>query len=262
MDSYPTHLSTEHNGPEHSVLKRTPEESGQNTPSHGGMVTGMEYDMAIATKSGNRDPSPLRPVPATNGNVSGTHPNPLEPPTEPEADPQTSTPAETSEPSAAPIPRPLPPIGSGQRPASMPPQPSTSATIGSEARPPRNHEPQHRSKQGGRVLGSYTMTKTLGAGSMGKVKLAVHNHTSEKVCCLTLGCSFIGISRCEHSSRSKSYRGLLLFPPTTMIRLHRLQLPHSLQSKTQKKFPKKSALSVKHHSPCCFTTHIYAGCGS
>lgn len=32
-----------------------------------------------------------------------------------------------------------------------------------------------------KVLGNYTLTKTLGAGSMGKVKLAVHSITGEKV---------------------------------------------------------------------------------
>ena len=32
-----------------------------------------------------------------------------------------------------------------------------------------------------RVLGDYTLSKTLGAGSMGKVKLAHHNVTGEKV---------------------------------------------------------------------------------
>jgi serine/threonine protein kinase len=31
-------------------------------------------------------------------------------------------------------------------------------------------------------LGDYTLSKTLGAGSMGKVKLATHNITGEKVC--------------------------------------------------------------------------------
>ena len=32
-----------------------------------------------------------------------------------------------------------------------------------------------------RILGDYTLSKTLGAGSMGKVKLAHHNITGEKV---------------------------------------------------------------------------------
>jgi serine/threonine protein kinase len=32
-----------------------------------------------------------------------------------------------------------------------------------------------------KVIGNFTLTNTLGAGSMGKVKLAVHNLTNEKV---------------------------------------------------------------------------------
>lgn len=32
-----------------------------------------------------------------------------------------------------------------------------------------------------RILGDYTLSKTLGAGSMGKVKLAHHSITGEKV---------------------------------------------------------------------------------
>ena len=37
-----------------------------------------------------------------------------------------------------------------------------------------------------RILGDYTLSKTLGAGSMGKVKLAIHNISGEKVCGLSL----------------------------------------------------------------------------
>lgn len=37
-----------------------------------------------------------------------------------------------------------------------------------------------------RVLGNYHMSKTLGAGSMGKVKLGVHSRTRDKVKCLFL----------------------------------------------------------------------------
>ena len=39
----------------------------------------------------------------------------------------------------------------------------------------------HKPRSSNRVLGDYTLGKTLGAGSMGKVKLAYHNITSEKV---------------------------------------------------------------------------------
>jgi serine/threonine protein kinase len=48
----------------------------------------------------------------------------------------------------------------------------------------RQHRDGSVSKQprsANRVLGDYTLTKTLGAGSMGKVKLATHNVTEERV---------------------------------------------------------------------------------
>lgn len=38
-----------------------------------------------------------------------------------------------------------------------------------------------RSSRSNRILGDYTLSKTLGAGSMGKVKLATHNITGEQV---------------------------------------------------------------------------------
>ncbi|KAJ7689046.1 hypothetical protein B0H17DRAFT_1331972 [Mycena rosella] len=46
-----------------------------------------------------------------------------------------------------------------------------------EIPPPRASKP----KRANRVLGDYTLSKTLGAGSMGKVKLATHNITGEKL---------------------------------------------------------------------------------
>ncbi|KAJ7102910.1 hypothetical protein C8R44DRAFT_887632 [Mycena epipterygia] len=46
-----------------------------------------------------------------------------------------------------------------------------------EIPPPRASKP----KRANRVLGDYTLSKTLGAGSMGKVKLATHNVTGEKL---------------------------------------------------------------------------------
>ncbi|KAF7290695.1 Non-specific serine/threonine protein kinase [Mycena indigotica] len=45
-----------------------------------------------------------------------------------------------------------------------------------EIPPPRSHKP----KRSNRVLGDYTLSKTLGAGSMGRVKLATHNVTGEE----------------------------------------------------------------------------------
>jgi serine/threonine protein kinase KIN1/2 len=75
----------------------------------------------------------------------------------------------------------------------MPPQAYNTtvaaASNGSTDREPRPvEEPKQRhvstSKSGrssNRLLGDYTLSKTLGAGSMGKVKLATHNVTGEKV---------------------------------------------------------------------------------
>ncbi|KAF7349497.1 Non-specific serine/threonine protein kinase [Mycena sanguinolenta] len=59
-----------------------------------------------------------------------------------------------------------------QRPVSMPSQPdaNTSQTRSASSK-----------KRSNRILGDYTLSKTLGAGSMGKVKLATHNITGEKL---------------------------------------------------------------------------------
>ncbi|KAJ7853694.1 hypothetical protein B0H14DRAFT_3865742 [Mycena olivaceomarginata] len=67
---------------------------------------------------------------------------------------------------------------SRQRPASMPPQPTEAKAA--DADPARTRQPSS-SKRSNRILGDYTLSKTLGAGSMGKVKLATHNITGEKL---------------------------------------------------------------------------------
>ena len=38
-----------------------------------------------------------------------------------------------------------------------------------------------RPRNSNRTLGGYTLSKTLGTGSMGKVKLVIHSGTNEKV---------------------------------------------------------------------------------
>lgn len=79
------------------------------------------------------------------------------------------------------------------RPVSMPPVSNTDAlpaTTGSEQPSHRDEQRAqgHSSSRRGntrqtvRVIGNYSLGKTLGAGSMGKVKLAYHNQTGEKVC--------------------------------------------------------------------------------
>jgi hypothetical protein len=52
-----------------------------------------------------------------------------------------------------------------------------------------------------KVLGNYTLSKTLGAGSMGKVKLAIHGITGHKV---LLCCSFISFFH-DHGSFSSLF---------------------------------------------------------
>jgi len=94
----------------------------------------------------------------------------------------------------APIPRGTVPR---PRPMSLPPPTYSTSHSGTSADRSRqyadqSHSAAHRPSQRGvdptrprttnRILGDYTLSKTLGAGSMGKVKLAHHNMTGEKVC--------------------------------------------------------------------------------
>ncbi|KAG8962148.1 serine/threonine-protein kinase KIN2 [Tulasnella sp. 419] len=72
------------------------------------------------------------------------------------------------------------------RPMSMPPQQSRPMDPESSQQPQQSQQPEQpqgttRSSRQNRVLGDYTLGKTLGAGSMGKVKLAQHNVTGEKL---------------------------------------------------------------------------------
>ena len=61
----------------------------------------------------------------------------------------------------------------------------------------RGHGSTNKSSRSNRILGDYTLTKTLGAGSMGKVKLATHNLTGEQVSFVdfrrTSGCSSLTV---------------------------------------------------------------------
>lgn len=73
-----------------------------------------------------------------------------------------------------------PPAPAPRRPMSMPPPPptttpTTTTTNGGSTRR------SDKTRTTNRILGDYTLSKTLGAGSMGKVKLAHHNLTGEKV---------------------------------------------------------------------------------
>ena len=55
--------------------------------------------------------------------------------------------------------------------------------------PPGSASRAQKPRSSNRVLGDYTLGKTVGAGSMGKVKLAYHNITGEKV-------SFVLVFQC------------------------------------------------------------------
>ncbi|KAG8833802.1 serine/threonine-protein kinase KIN2 [Serendipita sp. 399] len=78
------------------------------------------------------------------------------------------------------------------RPLSMPPVSTSDGPATQQASDHANHGQEHRSqthqssRRGTsrptvRVIGNYSLGKTLGAGSMGKVKLAYHNVTGEKL---------------------------------------------------------------------------------
>ncbi|KAI0029073.1 hypothetical protein K488DRAFT_57194 [Vararia minispora EC-137] len=99
-------------------------------------------------------------------------------------DPSDPPPAE---PAPAPLPRGTP---ARPRPMSMPPNSYTPPSErGRDERPSANGNSAastrradgSKSRTTNRILGDYTLSKTLGAGSMGKVKLAHHNVTGEKL---------------------------------------------------------------------------------
>ena len=149
-------------------LNKVPEDdvAGQISPS---LIPGHEFDMPVS---------------------QSTHPEILHP---------SSTPLDTLNPHTR------GPIASSRRPRplSMPPQSYTANntvvvansavnnTDVSDSKDRSHDENSQRRKhredsskpsRSNRILGDYTLSKTLGAGSMGKVKLATHNITGEKVC--------------------------------------------------------------------------------
>ncbi|KAF9530809.1 hypothetical protein CPB83DRAFT_850357 [Crepidotus variabilis] len=198
MSGYPTALATG------GHLNQVPEEMpGPHTPSHGGMIVGHEFDMPIGP------PSPAHSrmqQPQSQGTPEHQHQQQY-----------TSPSSQYNQNSAAAQPQVAhPPTARGSsahphrpRPVSMPPQ-SYAASAPSSARPDasvntshhseskdgaqqrsgeeskerRRHRDEHGTttrRSGRRLLGDYTLSKTLGAGSMGQVRLATHNVTSEKL---------------------------------------------------------------------------------
>ena len=165
--AYPTSLVTNQ--------LETVQEVGAITPSHGGMVQGHEFDLPISPKNTNNDqaPAPVRdpPPPATNGQSTIPSTALSAPPP-----PQGAAPRRTTS-----VNKP--------RPLSMPPQ-AYAQSNGDRDRERTEDGGRHGGRGDGtsgtrrtsnRVLGDYTLSKTLGAGSMGKVKLAHHNISGEKV---------------------------------------------------------------------------------
>ncbi|KAF5391097.1 hypothetical protein D9757_003156 [Collybiopsis confluens] len=138
------------------VLQR-PVEINHN-PSHGGLVaSGLEYDMSIAQSQ----------------------------------HPQQQQPHLRSNPSMRPRPVSMPPQS-----YNTPPPPISNAASSNvddraterdnpnrdrERDRERRHASSNRPSRSNRILGDYTLSKTLGAGSMGKVKLATHNMTGEQL---------------------------------------------------------------------------------
>ena len=148
-------------------------EAGAVTPTHGGMVQGHEFDLPISQKN-HDDPAPIPQAPTANNE-----------PTRPANNSQNGV---VVNPAAQPVSRRSTSANANKpRPISMPPQPYAGSDdrqrTGDAANGSRRADGMsgNRSRSSHRVLGDYTLSKTLGAGSMGKVKLAHHNVTGEKV---------------------------------------------------------------------------------
>lgn len=178
-----------------------------------GSIQGVARPLGLQTESIPEHSHPhthssAKPLSFYNFNYLG--PLPPESPTHsPSSPPTTPTTASTT----APIPRGM---ASKPRPMSLPPTSYSPSYSGTSSERPRQYveqplaSSQRHSQRGleppkqrttNRILGDYTLSKTLGAGSMGKVKLAHHNVTGEKVR-MTLPLSF-----CQRSciARTHSY---------------------------------------------------------
>ncbi|KDQ50321.1 hypothetical protein JAAARDRAFT_42206 [Jaapia argillacea MUCL 33604] len=211
MQMYPTRLAS------HLTKVSEEQDSGSITPSHGGVVVvGNEYDLPIHHRqpliindNGELDVDDSHRNDLQRGSnpaqTNGIGPDDAQFRRRPEQRQQVphhqeSGPAVAAEMSqtttaatATIQPRSRDPASTHRpRPMSMPPQPNNYASV---APPPSqgamddthtttssSNKSRQTSKSRGsnRVLGDYTLSKTLGAGSMGKVKLAHHNITGEK----------------------------------------------------------------------------------
>jgi hypothetical protein len=186
-------------------------------------------------------PPPTQPLSFLNFNYLGPFPreSPIGSTLPPSLPSNTPTMAST----APPIPR---GAASKPRPMSLPPTSYSQSYSGTSSERPRQYveqplaSAQRHSQRGleppkqrttNRILGDYTLSKTLGAGSMGKVKLAHHNVTGEKVR-TTLPLSFL--STFLHSRNVFSF----LSPLVSVLNICRHD--HSRR------------LRIVHHDRCCF----------
>ncbi|KAF8329805.1 uncharacterized protein EI90DRAFT_2996982 [Cantharellus anzutake] len=191
MNMFPSSLvsADRHSSQTDGELHTPEEDGGQITPSHGGLVQGHEFDLPISPSNRStvpRDPSPLRQSEVVNGNThtsaAARQSQQATLPTIPQSPPPPETPTTPQ----APRPQPTQPRS---RPISMPPQqakfPNGTSTTESmnenRARAFHKDDGVIRSRASGKLLGMYTLTKTLGAGSMGKVKLAINNVNGEQL---------------------------------------------------------------------------------
>jgi hypothetical protein len=187
-------------------LNQVPEEAnGATTPSHGGTVIGgHEFDLPIEQ---------LQQQQRSSGG-SNTTPTPSTP--QPPHSAQLPAARDQLQPLPAAVPRSG--LNNRPRPVSMPPQAygasPAAASNGSTDKERPVEEPKQRhassttkSRGSNRILGDYTLSKTLGAGSMGKVKLATHNVTGEKVRSAALVTYTSLTERDMCSSLSKSFLG-------------------------------------------------------
>lgn len=119
---------------------------------------------------------------------------------------------------------------------------------------------EHRTRPTNRVIGNYTMTKTLGAGTMGKVKLATHNVTGEKACPASSAVYELRCRRCSMlifypSSPSRS------FPAQAELQTNPTRRqPRFWPSKPRRTHPKKSGRYEKRLSQCSSFIPISVAC--
>jgi len=122
-----------------------------------------------------------------------------------------------------------------------------------------DHTPSSKPSRSNRILGDYTLSKTLGAGSMGKVKLATHNVTGEKACrCFSVFSSLLANALRSYSWLLKSFLGstpthhLQRTAPGSTPTPHRARLPKMPQ--------RRFGLFAKLRFPCFSITPIYVAC--